>query len=694
MEIKSKSNGAKKKGFARITAEMLEIWPYLSPSQMRILPVLLSYFPNIFVGQGVVAERSRLSRKTVSNVLNRLVAVGLLLRKRRRRRGGSYGTCLCEIVDLTSTSCRKNIIQRLQTTKFDVYGNSIVTAEPVTAQNTVHRVTVMGVTAHVTSSELQHRVTSRGLQLKHTAVRKKKLRAPEGYGVAAVDSYIRPSAPSSITQLTGQSDSSDSQSSTTQSLQLTQPVQFSQPTEQSYPQDTDTDTETGTQLQINSTDTVSASTDQEDCIVAQSSSINHTADPTADHIADHIEVQAPEPTPTDSIAPGTQAHSDPLQEELDALYDSHKSKLRITGNEPWQKKQITQQKHDAACKLVHKHLGLRDEDQANPWVLRLLHTEGAMQSAEMLSAAKAIIYHRNNTADDVKRWIKKSKKKCTSQRGAGGLLFDMVMQNDPPEPRDRYALTCGELRTTLKDLGIGVGEAGKKYSQNIDRFLDQYVEALHAARFVWEQPFEDLFRGFLEEGYTRPETEEISPVSCEDISLDDPELEQIGGLRFNTIRQHLDEMIPIWENTTEYIEALEKLRKGPSPIPMPLPSTPAAIPAQAEEQVSDDPLHPTSGESPNAVSRVPDSTVSRLPESKPAESVKKADTQQHHGTGPALVKTPAAETPVVAQRAEDPLYLRAMENLELVKRQIKEKGRRDSSMGIGAPEVSGLVAAA
>ncbi len=188
------------------------------------------------------------------------------------------------------------------------------------------------------------------------------------------------------------------------------------------------------------------------------------------------------------------------------------------------------------------------------------------------------------------------------------------------------------------------------------------------------------------------------PDSTGECSIETDEEAQNANLP-GSLLELFNDAVSRWrdERVEEYSLDAGTAEEVPSLPPMHHTSASAAIPAQAEEQVSGGPVEPTSGEGPDAVSIVPDRTVLPLPESVPAESAKKAVTQQQPGAGPASVGTRTAETSVVGQRAEDPLYLRAMENLELVKRQIKEKGRRDSSMGIGmpeVPEVSGLVAAA
>lgn len=86
-------NEAKQTGFAILDKNLLTIWPLLTDGQRLILPILLSYMPNIFPKHETVAARAGVHRNSVVNNLRQLEEVGLLVSDGQRGRGKN-GTLL------------------------------------------------------------------------------------------------------------------------------------------------------------------------------------------------------------------------------------------------------------------------------------------------------------------------------------------------------------------------------------------------------------------------------------------------------------------------------------------------------------------------------------------------------------------------------------------------------------------------
>lgn len=579
-------------GFAVLSAEQVKIWPYLTPQQMRLLPLLLSHMPKIFVAQGNLAERARVSRKTVNKVLKQLQELGIITAQARRRNGGWNSTCQYTPVDLSNPENFSRVCQQLGVPAAEQADGDALATTSETAE------TADLVTPAVTTMGTQPAVTTKGLQPKNTAEEEKNKA-----DIAGSSSSSRPSA-SPTTSVAGtaastleevrqhlkQGRTAQKNHAATSNAASTAAVaavdDFFEPesatggeaddadqyqgfivNEDELPPEDASNTNQGQPVAAAQTGLAAGSSRNS----AQTNVINQQRYQPAlgrqvpllpaagTNITDIMNVLTNEPTVPARSA--LQAASDPrmaeLQEEIDGLFQSFNAQIRETSADH-EKQVLRKNKYTTISAKVLNSLPIKNE--INPALASRLIGVARMLGQDMMAACAAVFEARGNKLADLDRWIEKAKAKSTAKLGMGGLLFDMIMQNDPPEARDLYPLECKMIVAALHRLGIAVGEAGKKFQWKVDKFLNQYAVPLTAARIAFKENYDKQFADFLEAGYDDPKTGKRSSVSADPVDPTNPIAGKIGGLRFNTIEQRLIEEVPAWDSYPEYREALQSLR--------------------------------------------------------------------------------------------------------------------------------------
>lgn len=100
-------------GSAVLSPSMLEIWPHLNHQQRLLLPVALSYSPNIFADHTTMANRIGRSRQAVQSIMDSLARVGFWNVTRRYREDGGRSSNVYTVSDLDNPTVRQAIINAL-----------------------------------------------------------------------------------------------------------------------------------------------------------------------------------------------------------------------------------------------------------------------------------------------------------------------------------------------------------------------------------------------------------------------------------------------------------------------------------------------------------------------------------------------------------------------------------------------------
>lgn len=108
------------RGWAKITREMIQVWPHLLDRHRLLLPALLSFMGSGsgFPSQSKLAEMTGRKRRWVLKIVGELDQVGLVLKTRRKSDKHSGDTsCLYTLADLTDERTRNAIVDNLKRLK-------------------------------------------------------------------------------------------------------------------------------------------------------------------------------------------------------------------------------------------------------------------------------------------------------------------------------------------------------------------------------------------------------------------------------------------------------------------------------------------------------------------------------------------------------------------------------------------------
>ncbi|MCH8344305.1 MAG: hypothetical protein IH983_09970 [Planctomycetes bacterium] len=93
-----------------------EGWRYFSPRERAILPALLLHLPNVRPGRARIGQLAGLCRSAVSVGIRELESVGLIRRRRQRRKpgGGDFDTNEYELADLSDPRVLGGVLSNLR----------------------------------------------------------------------------------------------------------------------------------------------------------------------------------------------------------------------------------------------------------------------------------------------------------------------------------------------------------------------------------------------------------------------------------------------------------------------------------------------------------------------------------------------------------------------------------------------------
>lgn len=107
-------NHKKQTGFAQLSPQLLEIWPYLKDRHRKVLPMILKHYPNMRPGIRAIEKSAQCSRDTVQRVIHELHHLGILLKENRQSHRGDNTSNAYHLGNLDDPQTLRSILDKLQ----------------------------------------------------------------------------------------------------------------------------------------------------------------------------------------------------------------------------------------------------------------------------------------------------------------------------------------------------------------------------------------------------------------------------------------------------------------------------------------------------------------------------------------------------------------------------------------------------